>query len=130
MSIKAVKMSVGCVEAMAYAEERQSPEPQSVPGRVGRRPVLADNPLDGEDLLVDAVFGGARPHRPALRVGPATPKPQHYKIVSISLYNEDIERLDHMVAELKRRGIYKANKSELIRQALARLDLDTVAKSR
>ena len=35
-----------------------------------------------------------------------------------------------MVAELKRRGVYKANKSELIRQALARLDLDTLAKAR
>ena len=83
-----------------------------------------------EDLLVDAVFGGARPHRPVPKVSAAVARPQHYKIVSISLYNEDIDRLDHMVAELKRRGIYKANKSELIRQALARLDLDLLAKSR
>ena len=81
-------------------------------------------------MLVDAMFGGVRPQRPALRVGSPVPKPQHYKIVSISLYNEDIERLDHMVQELKRRGVYKANKSELIRQALARLDLDAVAKVR
>jgi hypothetical protein len=130
MSIKAVKMNVGCVEEMAYAEVRECPEPELQPGMVGRRPALADNPLDGEDLLVDAVFGGARPHRPAMRVGPAAPKPVHYKIVSISLYNEDIERLDHMVAELKRRGVYKANKSELIRQALARLDLDALVKTR
>jgi hypothetical protein len=130
MSMNALKRKVGCVEEMAYAEARVTPEPMATPGRVGPRPALAHNPLDGEDLLVDAVFGGARPHRPALRVGPAAPKPPHYKIVSISLYNEDIERLDHMVAELKRRGIYKANKSELIRQALARLDLDMLAKAR
>ena len=58
---------------------------------------------------------------------PAT-KPQHYKIVSISLYNEDIERLNNMVRELKRRGHYKANKSQLIRHALARLDLDEIPR--
>jgi len=55
-------------------------------------------------------------------------RPQHYKIVSISLYNEDIERLNEMVRELKRRGHYKANKSQLIRYALANLDLDEIPK--
>ena len=43
-----------------------------------------------------------------------------------SLYNEDIERLENMVRELKRRGHYKANKSQLIRHALAKLDLNLV----
>ena len=33
-----------------------------------------------------------------------TEKPLHYKIVSISLYTEDISRLEQLVAELKRRG--------------------------
>jgi hypothetical protein len=91
--------------------------------------VLIDNPLAGEELLVDAMYGPATP-RPAPRrphavtTAARAPKPQHYKIVSISLYNEDIERLDRMVAELKGRGHYKANKSQLIRYALAQLDLD------
>jgi len=90
---------------------------------------LADNPLEGEQLLLDSMFGPPRaPRRPrgSRREKPA--KPQHYKIVSISLYNEDIERLDKMVRELKRRGHYKANKSQLIRHALAQLDLDSVPK--
>lgn len=94
--------------------------------------MLIDNPLAGEELLVDAMYGpGGRtiarpaPRRPhAVTTAPRAPKPQHYKIVSISLYNEDIERLDRMVAELKGRGHYKANKSQLIRYALAQLDLD------
>lgn len=90
--------------------------------------VLLDNPLEGEELLLDAMYGGATvPRRPPRAVArPSAPKPQHYKIVSISLYNEDIERLERMVAELKRRGHYKANKSQLIRHALAQLDLDAV----
>lgn len=110
---------------------------------------LADNPLEGEQLFMDAMFGqpagsqqvatgqqvatsrqtarsNLRPPQPVKR--PPASKPQHYKIVSISLYNEDIERLERMVNQLKARGHYKANKSQLIRQALAQLDLDAVPR--
>lgn len=55
-------------------------------------------------------------------------KPTHYKVVCISLYTEDIERLEEMVAELKRRGHTKANKSQLIRAALAQVDLGKIPK--
>jgi hypothetical protein len=55
-------------------------------------------------------------------------KPTHYKVVCISLYNEDIEHLESMVAELKRRGHTKANKSQLIRAALAQVDLAKIPK--
>ena len=51
-------------------------------------------------------------------------KPTHYKVVCISLYTQDIENLEAKVAELKRRGHTKANKSQLIRQALRMLDID------
>ena len=47
-------------------------------------------------------------------------KPTHYKVVCISLYTQDIENLEATVAELKRRGHTKANKSQLIRMALNR----------
>ena len=132
-----------------------------------RTQVVTENPLEGEQLFLDAMFGLSEervpearttvreeikapvarrmPSRPVVdepvvgrpakvmetppvaRRMPA-PKPQHYKIVSISLYNEDIERLNNMVRELKRRGHYKANKSQLIRYALARLDLDEIPR--
>jgi hypothetical protein len=42
------------------------------------------------------------------------------------MYTRDIEELDAKVAELKRRGWTKANKSQLIRLALAQLDLDAL----
>ena len=52
-------------------------------------------------------------------------KPKNYKTVCISLYLKDIENLEAKVAELKRRGHMKTNKSQLIRYALDRLDLTT-----
>lgn len=67
--------------------------------------------------------------RPALRpdVAVATKqKPTHYKVICISMYNRDIEELDKKIAELKRRGWTKANKSQLIRLALKRLDIATL----
>ena len=92
----------------------------------GQQTALAENPLEGEQLLLDTMFGPPRAPRRPRPVHDKPARPQHYKIVSISLYNEDIQRLDTMVRELKRRGHYKANKSQLIRHALAQLDLDTV----
>ena len=56
------------------------------------------------------------------------PRPTHYKICCISLYTEDIARLEAMVAELKRRGHTKANKSQIIRAALDQLDLSKIPK--
>jgi hypothetical protein len=45
-------------------------------------------------------------------------------VICISMYIHDIERLEEKVAELKRRGYTKANKSQLIRMALSQMDLD------
>lgn len=57
-----------------------------------------------------------------------TPRPDHYKVICISLYNEDLARLDVMVQRLKARGLTKANRSALIRYALDQVDLDKVPK--
>lgn len=55
-------------------------------------------------------------------------KPQHYKVICISMYTDDLKRLDQMVEALKARGLTKANRSALIRYALAEVDLDRVPK--
>ncbi len=52
-----------------------------------------------------------------------TPKPDHYKVICISLYNADLARLDAMVEQLKAAGHTKANRSALIRLALDQVDL-------
>jgi hypothetical protein len=59
---------------------------------------------------------------------PPLPRPDHYKVICISLYTGDLERLDEMVDGLKARGITKANRSALIRHALASVDLDKVPR--
>ncbi len=55
-------------------------------------------------------------------------KPSHYKVICISMYTDDLQRLDGMVETLKTRGLTKANRSALIRYALAEVDLDRVPK--
>jgi hypothetical protein len=104
------------------------------PQRQDKR-LMGDDPLSSDAILerfykpvvADATPGdsggdGGEPKK----VRPE--KPTHYKVVCISLYNEDIEHLERMVAELKRRGHTKANKSQLIRAALAQVDLAKIPK--
>jgi hypothetical protein len=82
--------------------------------------VMAYDPLVEADEILGEEFYGAGSRRRRRRE--AAPKPTHYKIVCISLYNEDIERLDALVAELKKLGHTKANKSAIVRYALAQVD--------
>ncbi len=55
-------------------------------------------------------------------------KPTHYKVICISMYTEDLKRLDNMVDSLKARGLTKANRSALIRYALGAVNLESVPK--
>src|SRR5439155_6256607 len=71
-----------------------------------RKEGLASNPLAAEEILERFYRPGDAP-----AAAPKKEKPTHYKVVCISLYTEDIERLEALVAELKRRGHTKANKS-------------------
>ncbi len=92
--------------------------------------LLAHDPLADRDTIMAEAFYG-RPARRAVGTIPpemaplkAADKPTHYKVICISMYTADIAQLDAKVAELKKRGWSKANKSHLIRLALAQLDLD------
>jgi hypothetical protein len=90
--------------------------------------ILKHDPLsEAETILRDDFYGqskgeDARPARRRRRTN--KPKPTHYKVICISMYTKDIENLNAMVAELKRRGHTKANKSQLIRMALSQMDID------
>lgn len=57
-----------------------------------------------------------------------SPRPDHYKVLCISFYTEDLARLDETVRELKRRGHRRVSRSSLLRVALAQLDLDKVPR--
>lgn len=56
----------------------------------------------------------------------AQKKADHYEILCISMYVEDLSRLDEKVAQLKQRGHRRMTRSALIRLALDRLALETV----
>ena len=66
--------------------------------------------------------------RTAARPPAREEKPTHYKVICISMYTEDLKRLDNMVDTLKSRGLTKANRSALIRYALGAVDLDNVPR--
>jgi hypothetical protein len=94
--------------------------------------LIENDPLAEADLiLTEEFYGRGEPREgraPARSRAAQKPKPTHYKIVCISLYTEDIERLESLVAELKKRGHTKANKSAVIRYALASVDITKMPK--
>jgi hypothetical protein len=85
--------------------------------------------LDGDEVegVLSGAFYQARPESRTVRAAEKT-KPTHYKVICISMYTRDLDRLDDLVGELKARGITKANRSALIRAALEQLDLDKVPR--
>ncbi len=87
--------------------------------------------FDGEEVaeVLSGTYYKARAVQPRAELRAVEEeRPAHYKVICISLYNEDLARLDGMVDELKRRGFTKANRSALIRFALEQADLDKVKK--
>lgn len=87
---------------------------------------LNHDPLSEADAILSHDFYGRSSSEPAPARNrrSSKPKPTHYKVICISMYTKDIERLEQKVAELKRRGYTKANKSQLIRMALNEIDID------
>ncbi len=93
---------------------------------------MGDDPLASDDEVMQNFFRPAPLGQSDLLVGGPTKapkeKPTHYRVVSISLYNEDIERIDSLVKELKRRGQTKMNRSALIRFAIDTCDIDKLPR--
>lgn len=81
-----------------------------------------------EGVLSGSFYAPASLSKPRAKRLDSGSRPKHYKVICISMYNEDLGRLDEMVRELKRRGYTKANRSALIRHALSVVDLDTVPR--
>jgi hypothetical protein len=76
-------------------------------------------------VLRDTFYGGSG--KPRGRAKPKTKKakkkPDHYDVICISLYKEDLAQLDEMVAKLKKRGHRRISRSALIRFALDQVDI-------
>jgi hypothetical protein len=82
-----------------------------------------------EGVLSGAFYTPAEPPEPPRSTTRARQeRPAHYKVICISMYTGDLERLDGMIDELKGMGITKANRSALIRHALSQVDLTKVPR--
>src|SRR5262245_9045963 len=98
--------------------------------------LMGHDPLSDTDEILRKEYYGTTTEASAprrSRAGTANPmkdRPTHYKVICISMYTRDLEELDAKVAELKRRGWTKANKSQLIRLALSQIDLDKLPTPR
>lgn len=93
-------------------------------------PVMLDED-EVQGVLSGAFYTPPPEEAPPSRSRPAkssAPKPDHYRVICISMYTDDLGRLDGMVEKLKARGLTKANRSALIRYALEQVDLEKVPK--
>ncbi len=70
----------------------------------------------------------APPSGPRAKAAQVDKEALHYKVICISLYNEDLQRLDGMVDTLKGKGFTKASRSALIRAALDQVDLSKIRR--
>ena len=86
---------------------------------------VLDPDVGAEDTMTRTLYTGGKEDDEA---GKRETKPVHYKVICISMYTEDLRRLDRMVESLKARGLTKANRSALIRYALGEVDLERVPK--
>lgn len=89
------------------------------------------DPSEVEGVLSARFYGGPVAAPTIQEQAPAaknTKKPTHYKVICISMYTDDLQRLDQMVDELKAKGLTKANRSALIRYALGQVDLEHVPR--
>jgi len=86
------------------------------------------DPDEVRDVLADSFY--ARPERrPARRRRVKKTNADHYKVICISLYNEDLAALDAKVETLKQEGHRKMSRSALIRYALDHVDLERLPRS-
>ena len=94
------------------------------------RGIGAARVLDADEVqgVLSGAFYAPEPELHRGRPRRAEPRPAHYKVICISLYNRDLDHLDTLVDELKARGLTKANRSALIRVALEQLDIDKVPR--
>ena len=79
------------------------------------------------EVLQDTFYKAPTKARPKRKL--KAEKPTHYEVICISLYKEDLKRLDAMVSSLKERGHRKMSRSGLIRFALDHVDLDSLPRS-
>lgn len=84
---------------------------------------LGHNPLAGvDDPVVAALYGRPAP-APRKKGRQPLKDGRSWRLVTFSFYEEDVERLDKLLAEAKRRGHRRVNRSQIVRLALRQVDV-------
>ncbi len=86
----------------------------------GVRGVLEEDEVSA--VLRDSFYGDKAEKRSRAKPKKAK-KPDHYDVICISLYKEDLAQLDKMVAKLKKQGHRRISRSALIRFALDQVEI-------
>lgn len=97
---------------------------------------LGDNPLSSDDIMADVFFSPARPKKatPETKTATTTKKPRgkgrqplkdgrSFRLVTFSFYEEDVARLDKLLAEAKKKGFRSTSRSQIVRLALRQVDV-------
>lgn len=96
-------------------------------GALGRDPFATDDTILRETFFRPGEHGAIAPGGPIVEAAVAAKEPS-WRVISISLYPEDIERIDALVAELRASGHRRANRSQLIRYAISLVDASKVPR--
>ena len=83
--------------------------------------VLEDDEVSA--VLRDSFYSGKTTKRSRVKPKKKNKKPDHYDVICISLYKEDLAQLDKMVAKLKKQGHRRISRSALIRFALDEVEI-------
>jgi hypothetical protein len=96
----------------------------------GRESGMGVNPLDDEFDPMHLFFSGSHGEPGSVPHGKGAPKerPEHYKVVSVSLYKRDLALIDELVKRAKQMGYTKMNRSAIIRFAVDTVDLTKLPK--
>ncbi len=105
---------------------------------------LGDNPLAGDDIMSEVFFAPARPKKAstaqtgaekgAEKGGDKAKKPRvkgrqplkdgrSFRLVTFSFYEEDVARLDKLLAEARKKGFRSTSRSQIVRLALRQVDI-------
>jgi hypothetical protein len=88
---------------------------------------LGDHPLEGADPLVEHFYSPA----PAAKTRASRAKGRQplkegktWRLVTFSFYEDDVVRLDELVAEAQKGGHKRVSRSQIVRLALRHVNLD------
>jgi hypothetical protein len=87
---------------------------------------LGDNPL-GDDPLAQHFYqtpATAKKRKERAKGRQPLPDGKSWRLVTFSFYEEDVKRLDALLAEAKKKGHRKVSRSQIVRLALRNVDLD------